>query len=111
MLAGDRVSGTDADRHEDISHNVSSGFGDNADSATADLSPCPINAQIAALLFMGHSHRLSKKCTHCHRRSGVTIKREATLARTHATSFGSRLYFCRPLFRRRPPSARITSDA
>ena len=26
MLAGDRVSGTDADRHDDISHNVSSGF-------------------------------------------------------------------------------------
>src|SRR5262249_36424346 len=51
MLAGDRVSGTDADRHEDISHNGSSGFGDNADSATADLSPCPINAQIAAPLF------------------------------------------------------------
>jgi hypothetical protein len=38
MLAGDRVSGTDADRHEDISHNGSSGFGDNADSAEmADL--------------------------------------------------------------------------
>jgi len=53
MLAGDRVSGTDADRHEDISHNGSSGFGDNADSATADLSPCPINAQIAAPLFTG----------------------------------------------------------
>jgi hypothetical protein len=50
MLAGDRVFGTDADRHEDISHNGSSGFGDNADSATADLSPCPINAQIAAPL-------------------------------------------------------------
>jgi hypothetical protein len=28
MLAGDRVSGADADRHEDISHNGSSGFGD-----------------------------------------------------------------------------------
>jgi hypothetical protein len=34
----DRVSGTDADRHDDISHNGSSGFGGNADSAeTADL--------------------------------------------------------------------------
>ena len=38
MLAGDRVSGTDADRHEDISHNDNCGFGDNGDSAeTADL--------------------------------------------------------------------------
>ena len=37
----DRVSGTDADRHENISHNGSSGFGGNADSAeTADLRPC-----------------------------------------------------------------------
>ena len=34
----DRISGTYADRHDDISHNGSSGFGDNADSAeTADL--------------------------------------------------------------------------
>jgi hypothetical protein len=33
-----RVSGTHADRHDDISHNGSSWFGDNADSAeTADL--------------------------------------------------------------------------
>jgi hypothetical protein len=30
MLADDRVSGTDADRHEDISLNGSSGFGDSA---------------------------------------------------------------------------------
>jgi len=48
MLAGDRVSGTDADRHEDISHNGNSGFGDDADSAAADLSRVLINAQIAA---------------------------------------------------------------
>jgi hypothetical protein len=50
MLAGDRVSGTDADRHEDISHNGNSGFGGNADSAeTADLGRAElINAQIAA---------------------------------------------------------------
>jgi predicted NAD/FAD-binding protein len=42
MLADDRVSGTDADRHDDISHNGSSEFGGNADSAdTADLvAPC-----------------------------------------------------------------------
>jgi hypothetical protein len=33
-----RVSGTHADRHDDISHNGSSWFGDNADSAErADL--------------------------------------------------------------------------
>jgi len=38
MLADDRVSGTDADRHEDISRNGSSGFGGIADSAeTGDL--------------------------------------------------------------------------
>ena len=30
MLADDRVSGTDADRHEDISHKGSSGSGDSA---------------------------------------------------------------------------------
>ena len=30
MLADDRVSGTDADRHEDISLNGGSGFGDSA---------------------------------------------------------------------------------
>jgi len=47
MLADDRFCDTDADRHEDISRNGSSGFGGSADSATADLSPCPINAQIA----------------------------------------------------------------
>jgi hypothetical protein len=38
MLADDRVSGTDADRHDDISRNGSSGFGGIADSAeTGDL--------------------------------------------------------------------------
>ena len=37
MLADDRVS--DADRHDDISHNGGPGFGGNADSAeTADLA-------------------------------------------------------------------------
>ena len=38
----DRVSGTDADRHDDISHNGSSEFGGNPDSAdTAELvAPC-----------------------------------------------------------------------
>jgi hypothetical protein len=30
MMADHRVSGTDADRHQDISHDGSSGFGDNA---------------------------------------------------------------------------------
>jgi len=33
MLAGDRVSGTDADRHDDTSRNGSSGFRGIADSA------------------------------------------------------------------------------
>jgi hypothetical protein len=38
---GDRVSGTDADRRENISHTGSSEFGGGADSAeTADLRPC-----------------------------------------------------------------------
>jgi hypothetical protein len=37
----DRVSGTDADRHDDIYHNGISGFGGNADRAEmADLRPC-----------------------------------------------------------------------
>jgi hypothetical protein len=35
--ADDRVSNTDANRHDDISHNGSSGFGDSADSASQDL--------------------------------------------------------------------------
>ena len=47
MLAGDRVSGTDADRHEDISHNGSSWFGGYIDSAeTIDLAR--VVSQIAA---------------------------------------------------------------
>ena len=53
MLAGDRVSGTDADRHEDISHNGSSGFGGNGDSAeTADLRLLPTrrSQQVTRLL-------------------------------------------------------------
>jgi hypothetical protein len=33
MLADDRFCGTDADQHEDISRNGSSGFGGSADSA------------------------------------------------------------------------------
>ena len=38
MLADDRVSGTDADRHDAISRNGSFGFGGIADGAeTADL--------------------------------------------------------------------------
>jgi hypothetical protein len=38
VLADDRVSGTDADRHDDISRNGSSGFSGIADSAqTGDL--------------------------------------------------------------------------
>ena len=43
MLADDRVSDTDADRHGDISCNGSSGFGGNADSAeTDDLEQIPV---------------------------------------------------------------------
>jgi len=50
----DRLSDTHADPHENISHNGSSGFGGNADSAeTADLRPCPPNARIAAPSFRG----------------------------------------------------------
>ena len=46
--AGDRVSGTDADRHEDISHNGNSRFGDNADIAEmTDLGRVLIDARIA----------------------------------------------------------------
>jgi hypothetical protein len=38
MVANDRVPGTDADRHDDISRNGNSGFGGIADSAeTGDL--------------------------------------------------------------------------
>jgi hypothetical protein len=40
----DRVSGTHADRYDDISHH---GIGGNADRDTADLSRVLINAQIA----------------------------------------------------------------
>ena len=45
MVADDRVSGTDADRHDAISRNGSSWFGGNTDSAeTADLARILINA-------------------------------------------------------------------
>jgi hypothetical protein len=47
----DRVSGTDAERHDDIYHNGSSEFGGSADRAEmADLGRALINAQIAAPL-------------------------------------------------------------
>ena len=71
MLAGDRVSGTDADRHEDISHNGRSGFGDNVDSATADLDPVmglapskgwlSHNAQTPRRLFTGPATSVVQK--------------------------------------------------
>jgi hypothetical protein len=45
----DRVSGTDAERDDDIYHNGTSGFGGNAARGEmADLSRVLINAQIAA---------------------------------------------------------------
>src|SRR5262245_32005521 len=88
MLAADRVSGTDADRHNDISRNGSSGFGDNADSATADLSPSLINARIAAPLLWAIHIGCPKNCTHCYRRSGIQFNREATPARTHGEAAG-----------------------
>src|SRR5262249_33533474 len=48
MLADDRFCGTDADRHEDISRNGSSGFGGSADSAEmGDLGRALIDARIA----------------------------------------------------------------
>ena len=65
MLAGDRVSGTDADRHEDISHNGSSGFGDDAGSAAADLNfglrTAECIAQCSNLEHEFH-HAVSKLC-------------------------------------------------
>jgi len=61
MVADDRVSGTDADRHDDISRNGSFGFGDDAGSAeTADLARVCINAQIAAPpTYIGFSKNIS----------------------------------------------------
>src|SRR5262252_4732932 len=48
MLADDRFCGTDADRHEDISRNGSSGFGGSADSAEmGDLGRALVDARIA----------------------------------------------------------------
>jgi len=48
----DRVSGTDADRHDDISHNSSSWFGGNTDSTeTADLARVLINAADCSAVF------------------------------------------------------------
>jgi hypothetical protein len=52
-VLGLAVSGTDANRRDDISHNGSSGFGDNADSAeTADLVH-PRVWPIGALICVG----------------------------------------------------------
>jgi hypothetical protein len=65
MLAGDRVSGTDANRHEDISHNGSSGFGDDTYSAAADLNFGLRTAEcIAQCLNLEHEfrHHASKLC-------------------------------------------------
>ena len=57
MLAGDRVSGTDADRHDDISDNGSSGFGGSADdSAETDLRLCTHYAQIASVALYRASY-------------------------------------------------------
>ena len=53
----DRVSGTDADRHDDISRNGSSGFGGIADSAeTGDL--------VGKEIGVGKSARLADKRLH-----------------------------------------------
>jgi len=69
----DRVSGTDADRHDDIYHNGSSWFGGGTDSAeTADLARVLINAQSAAPRFSGpftsvvqkNAKSISKKHSH-----------------------------------------------
>src|SRR5262249_49007758 len=69
-----------------------------------------INAQIAAPLLWAIHIGCPKNRTHCYRRSGVQLKREATPARTHGNA-GRDYTSVGPLFRRRPPSARITSDA
>jgi hypothetical protein len=60
----DRVSGTDAERDDDIYHNGTSGFGGNADrSEMADLGHVLINAQIAApkALRLLHGCGLTRK--------------------------------------------------
>jgi hypothetical protein len=66
MLAGDRVSGTDADRYDDISHNGSSEFRGNDDSAEmADLNfglrTAECIAQCSNLEHEFH-HAVSKLC-------------------------------------------------
>jgi hypothetical protein len=75
----DRVSGTDADRGENISHNGSSGFGGNADSteaanlgpfsapiaATATVSPSLLRrslSQLALLMLQKLSHGAELVC-------------------------------------------------
>jgi hypothetical protein len=71
MLAGDRVSGTDADRHDGISLNGSSGFGDNADSAeTADLGRVTHYHRSQRLFLWAIHIGCPKNCTHCCRQSG-----------------------------------------
>ena len=53
---------SDADRRENISHNGSSGFGGNADSAeAADLGRAPHQRADRTARFLGHNHRLFKK--------------------------------------------------
>jgi hypothetical protein len=60
----DRVSGTDAERDDDIYHNGTSGFGGNAARGEmADLSRVLINAQVAAhLKWRGQAPSEDRTC-------------------------------------------------
>ena len=58
----DRVSGTDAERHDDIYHNDSSGFGGNADRAEmANLRLCMHTALTPGGAGVGGSRSLLKR--------------------------------------------------
>jgi hypothetical protein len=64
MLASDRVSGTDADRHEDIPRNGSSGFGGNADSAEMANLDAVIQLIMRAMTQAVSGGHLVRACTH-----------------------------------------------
>src|SRR5262249_61732499 len=59
VVADDRVSGTDADRHEDISHNGSSGFGGSAERA--DRSAASVVQKIALAAIVDQADNSTQK--------------------------------------------------
>src|SRR5262249_44955690 len=83
MLADDRFCGTDADRHEDISRNGSSGFGGSADSAEM--------GDLGRALIDGHAVRFPLRHILCNR---LTCSLVCSCRNPSAVTF---LYMCQTI--------------